>query len=261
MRTTRIRLFVETDLPAAGEVVLSPTQAHYLTRVMRLSVGEGVRLFNGRDGEWQARLQAVGRRGCVLRIGGCVRAQLAEPGPWLCFAPLKKDAQDILISQSTELGAEKLIPVRTRFTSVGRINRPRLLAQVIEASEQCGRLNVPEVAEPCLLQNLLSEWPAQRLLLFADERGFGVPIADAANGRPVGACTEPPGLLIGPEGGFADEEVRQILAHPSVTAVALGPRILRAETAAVAALACWQALRGDWSRIDHHGSQDVRTES
>lgn len=261
LRTTRVRLFVEADLQPGGEVVLSRMQTHYLTRVMRLVVREGVRLFNGRDGEWQAQIQAVGRGGCVLRIGGCLRAQLAEPGPWLGFAPLKKDAQDTLIAQATELGVEKMIPVHTRFTSVGRVNRPRLLAQAIESSEQCGRLNVPEVAAPCFLQNLLSEWPASRPLLFADERGFGRPIAEAANGQPLDACSEPPGLLIGPEGGFADEEVREILAHPCVAAVALGPRILRAETAAVAALACWQALRGDWRRIDHPGSHDVRTES
>jgi 16S rRNA (uracil1498-N3)-methyltransferase len=260
LRATKVRLFVEADLLAEGEVVLSHTQAHYLTRVMRLAAGEGVRLFNGRDGEWQARIEAVGRGGCVLRIGACLREQLAEPGPWLGFAPLKKDAQDILMAQATELGVEKLIPVHTRFTSVARVNRARLQAQVIEASEQCGRLTIPEVAAPCFLQNLLAEWPASRLLLFADERGFGRPIADAANGQPLATCSEPPGLLIGPEGGFTDDEVREILAHPRVAAVGLGPRILRAETAAVAALACWQALRGDWRRIDYPGSHDVRTE-
>ena len=260
MRSRKVRLFVEAELAANGEVALSQRQAHYLTRVMRLSVGEAARLFNGRDGEWLARVEAVGRGGCILRITTLRREQRAEPGPWLAFAPLKKDAQDVLVAQATELGVERLLPVVTRFTGVERVNHERLRTQVIEASEQCDRLNVPEVAEPCSLPALLAGWPNTRQLLFADERGFGRPIAQAVGTSGVTACSVPPGLLIGPEGGFAAEEVREIIANSSVSAIDLGPRILRAGTAAVAALACWQALCGDWRRAHHPGSDDVGTE-
>ncbi|HYN38943.1 MAG TPA: RsmE family RNA methyltransferase, partial [Rhodospirillales bacterium] len=185
-----------------------------------------------------------------------LRPQQPEPGPWLAFAPLKKDAQDTLVAQATALGVERLLPVLTRFTAVERINRERLRAQTIEAAEQCGRLSVPEIAEPSRLPALLATWPAARVLLFADERRTGAPIAAAL--RP-GDCS-PSGILIGPEGGFAEEERRAIAAHPSALPIDLGPRILRAETAAVAALACWQALCGDWRPENPAGSKHVRTE-
>ena len=242
MRGEKVRLFVDAALAADIEVALSGKPAHYLMHVMRLGAGDALRLFNGRDGEWRARLVAGGRAGCRLRLDARLREQHPEPGPWLAFAPLKKDAQDTLIAQATELGAERLLPVLTRFTGVERLNLERLRAQAIEAAEQCGRLTVPAIAEPCPLPALLAQWPPARPLLFADERGSGRPVADVVSA----SRGLSPGLLIGPEGGFSAEEGRDLIARPFVVAVDLGPRILRAGTAAVAALACWQALCGDW---------------
>lgn len=242
MRGEKVRLFVDAALAADAEVAVSGKPAHYLMHVMRLGVGDALRLFNGRDGEWRARLVASGRAGCRLRLDVPLREQRPEPGPWLAFAPLKKDAQDTLIAQATELGVARLLPVLTRFTGVDRLNSERLRAQAIEAAEQCGRLTVPAIADACPLPALLAQWPPARPLLFADERGNGRPVAAAVRPGPRPA----PGLLIGPEGGFSEEEGRDLIACPFVTAIDLGPRILRAGTAAVAALACWQALCGDW---------------
>lgn len=242
MRGEKVRLFVETALAADVEVAVHGKPAHYLLHVMRLGAGDALRLFNGRDGEWRARLVTGGRASCRLCLGARLREQRPEPGPWLAFAPLKKDAQDTLIAQATELGVERLLPVLTRFTGVERVNTERLRAQAIEAAEQCGRLTVPSIADPCTLPALLAQWSPARPLLFADERGGGRPVATAVRPGPGPA----PGLLIGPEGGFSEEEGCDLVARPFVTAVDLGPRILRAGTAAVAALACWQALCGDW---------------
>lgn len=238
----KVRLFVPEPLQSDEEITLSGKQAHYLTHVMRLDVGSVLRLFNGRDGEWQGRLVAAGRGGCLVRIQDRLRQQQPEPGPWLVFGALKKDAQDTLVAQATALGVERLLPVITSFTSVSRVNVERLRVQGIEAAEQCGRLSVPDIGAIRPLAPVLAEWPAERALLFANERGTGTPIVDAL--QRLGHCAA--GLLIGPEGGFTDDEVRLILAHPCAAGVDLGPRILRAETAAVAALACWQALCGDW---------------
>ena len=242
MRGEKVRLFVDEALAADAELAVSGKPAHYLTHVMRLGVGDALRLFNGRDGEWRAHLVACGRADCRLRLDVRLREQCPEPGPWLAFAPLKKDAQDVLIAQATEMGVERLLPVLTRYTGVDRVNLERLRAQATEAAEQCGRLVVPVIAEPCRLPMLLAQWTKDRPLLFADERGNGVPIAAA-----VSAGLGPaPGVLIGPAGGFSEEEVRDLTARPFIVAVDLGPRILRAGTAAVAALACCQALCGDW---------------
>lgn len=242
MSGEKVRLFVDAALAADVEIAVSDKPSHYLLHVMRLGAGDALRLFNGRDGEWRARLVTGGRAGCRLRLDARLREQRPEPGPWLAFAPLKKDAQDTLIAQATELGVERLLPVLTRFTGVERVNTERLRAQAIEAAEQCGRLTVPSIADPCALPALLAQWPPARPLLFADERGSGRPVADVVSaGR-----GSPSGVLIGPEGGFSAEEGRALIAHPFVTAIDLGPRILRAGTAAVAALACWQALCGDW---------------
>jgi 16S rRNA (uracil1498-N3)-methyltransferase len=256
LRGTKVRLFVEERLTEDGDVSLTGKPAHYLTHVMRLGAGDSLRLFNGRDGEWRARLEQVSRGGCSLRLETPLRPQQPEPGPWLVFAPLKKDAQDTLIAQATQLGAERLLPVITRFTSAERVNRERLRSQAIEAAEQCGRLSIPAIDKDLTLAALLASWPPDRALLFADERGSGIPIAAALRtlGRP------PPGFLVGPEGGFAEEERDAIVDHPAATAADLGPRILRAETAAAAALACWQALCGDWRPIQSSGSENVRTE-
>ena len=242
MDTPKVRLFVPDALAADADLAVSGKPAHYLLHVMRLSVGDAVRVFNGRDGEWRASLTSRGRGDCHLRAAAHVRGQRAEPGPWLAFAPLKKDAQDLMIAQATELGVERLLPAITRFTAAERINLDRLRAQAIEAAEQSERLTVPAIAEPRPLPALLAGWPHERRLLFADERG-GLAFAEA-----VRCAGPPPGLLVGPEGGFSAEERADLAGRPFVTPVSLGPRILRAGTAAIAALACWQALCGDWQQ-------------
>lgn len=254
MCSARVRLFVDEALAADRELLLSGKPAHYLMHVMRRAVGDLLHLFNGRDGEWRGCLIAAGRNDCRVQVQTLSRPQQAEPGPWLAFAPLKKDAQDTLVAQATELGIERLLPVLTCHTSVGRVNGERLRAQVIEAAEQCGRLTIPSVGQPLSLPELLAEWPVERSLLFADERGGGSPMTEVAKHDQRATA----GVLIGPEGGFSEDEAALILAHPSVSGIDLGPRILRAETAAVAALACWQALRGDWRPQKTFGSQHVR---
>jgi 16S rRNA (uracil1498-N3)-methyltransferase len=245
-RERKVRLFVNQPLAADREVAIEGPPAHYLGHVMRMGAGEGVALFNGVHGEWQARIQSIGRGRGRLRIERLLHPQAEEPGPLLLFAPLKKDALDVLVQKSAELGADVLQPVVTRHTTVERVNQERLQAQAIEAAEQCGRLTVPAVGLLRPLTDVLADWPGDVPLLLMDERG-GAPIADAIARlaqRPPGA--PPPALLVGPEGGFAADEAADVAGRPFVVRVGLGPRILRAETAAIAALACWQAFAGDW---------------
>lgn len=241
----RVRLFVEAGLAAGAEVVLAAGHAHYLVNVMRLGRGDAVLVFNGRDGEWQAEIADAGRRAGRLAVVAETRPQASEPGPWLAFAPLKKAAMDMVVEKATELGAARLIPVLTANTASQRINGARLRAQAVESAEQCGRLTVPEVAEAVALARLLQSWPPRRRLLLLDETGGGRPLAQALAAAP-GADGD--GFLVGPEGGFRRSELDAIRELPFAVAVGMGPRILRAETAAVAALACWQAAIGDGDR-------------
>lgn len=242
------RLFVESDLAEGTAVALDRGQAHYLAHVMRVHPGDAIALFNGRDGEWQSRVVEAGRNAVSLACEAQLRAQGSEPDVWLAFAPLKKTSTDFLVEKATELGASRLIPVFTRRTVTTRVNAERLTACAVEAAEQCERLSVPEIAEAVPLDKLLAQWPAGRPLLVLDETGGGHPIASELAGMPreSGAPWPAHGILIGPEGGFEPSELDGLRKHPFVTPVGVGPRILRAETAAVAALACWQALAGDW---------------
>ncbi len=238
-----IRLFVEAGLAEGARVDLSAAQAHYLGHVMRLGPGAPVVAFNGRDGEWRTRIESLEKNRGALAAEARTRPQHPEPGPWLAFAPLKKARTDFIAEKATELGASRLWPVFTRRTASIRVNPGRLRARAVEAAEQCGRLSVPEVAEPVDLERLIAQWPAGRRLLVLDETGQGEPIAAvlAAPGADA-AC----GFLAGPEGGFEDAELDALDKLPFATRVGLGPRTLRAETAALAALACWQATHGDW---------------
>ena len=238
----KARLFVDAALGPGAEVGLDAGQAHYLDRVMRLAPGDAVFVFNGRDGEWRARLEDTGKKRRALAIERQTRRQAAEPGPWLAFAPLKKTPMDFVAVKATELGASRLLPVFTRLTAARRVATARLRANAREAAEQCGRLSVPEVAEPVALEDLIAAWPAGRRLLVPDESGGGVPLAQAL----AAAADGDHAFLIGPEGGLIPDELDALRKLPFVTAVGLGPRILRADTAALAALACWQALAGDW---------------
>lgn len=238
-----IRLYVTAPLAAGEALRLDERQSHYLLRVMRLGPGDTVGLFNGRDGEWRARIEDRAKSGCGLTPIEQIARQTPESGPWLAFAPLKKGPLDVLIEKATELGAGRLLPILTQRTQGGRVNVDRLRAQAIEAAEQCGRLTVPDVAEPVALAGLSESWPAGRRLLLLDETGGGEPLADVLQSWPPEAKA---GFVCGPEGGFAPEELDGLSKLPFAVRVGLGPRILRAETAALSALACWQAWLGDW---------------
>jgi 16S rRNA (uracil1498-N3)-methyltransferase len=231
-----IRLCVDGPLGAGQPVVLSQDQAHYLTGVMRLAAGAGVLAFNGRDGEWRCRLEG-GRREARLVPEAQVRPQGAPPDLWLVFAPVKKARTDFIVEKAVEMGAARLVPVQTDFTNSERIRQDRLQAHAREAAEQCGATWVPEVAGLVPLGRLLDGWPAGRRLFFCDEAA-GAARAEGGDG--------PAAILVGPEGGFSPAERQRLTAHPQVTQFGLGPRILRADTAAVAALALWQTRHGDW---------------
>ena len=242
----RIRLFVEADLAAGLSLSLAREQAHYLGTVMRLKPGDGLALFNGRDGEWTARLEAVAKKGAEVAVLAQRKAQPAMPDLWLVFAPIKKARIDFVAEKATELGVSEIRPVITRRTVMTRVNTARLAANAREAAEQCERLEVPRIAEPKPLGALLEQWPPGRRLLWCDEHGSGPPIAEALLGLEAAERRAPWALLIGPEGGF-DESERQALATLAAAfPVSLGPRVLRADTAAAAALSVWQAVVGDW---------------
>jgi len=244
------RLFTDGDLGPGLAIPLERGQGHYLTHVMRLGEGDAIAVFNGRDGEWRAVIAEARKNAVVLSCEARLRPQRAEPDIWLAFAPLKKTRVDFVIEKATELGVARLIPVFTRHTAAARVNRERLRAQAIEAAEQCERLSVPDIADAIDLDRLLAGWPAGRRLLVLDETGGGRPIATVLTemGPPQDAEPLRHAILIGPEGGFSANELDVLRKLPFVTPVGAGPRILRAETAALAALACWQALLGDWRR-------------
>ncbi len=252
------RLYVEESLVQGAGLGLDADRAHYLRNVLRLEPGASVALFNGRDGEWLGHIDAVDKRGAMVSLRRQLRPQDAEPDLWLCFAPIKKARIDFIAEKATELGVSALQPVFTRHTAMTRVNVERLRANAVEASEQTERLSVPAVREPLALEDLLQAWPSGRRLLLADEAGGGRPIAEALAGLDDTAKRSPWALLVGPEGGFARAELDALRKLPFVTAVGLGPRILRADTAALAALACWQALLGDWQLPTPHLSGDYR---
>lgn len=233
------RLFVDLPLGPDATPAIDGPAAHYLLGVMRLKVGDPVLLFDNRSGEWLAVVADAAKRSLTLRIERQTRAIEHVPDLWLCFAPVKKARLDWIIEKATELGVARLQPVITERTIVERIKRERLEAQIIEACEQCGRTALPTLAEPVKLPQFLKDWPANRTLLFADEAG-GAPLADVA-------APAPAAILTGPEGGFTSRERDLLLDVPAVRRIALGPRILRAETAAITAIGVWMAQHGDWT--------------
>jgi 16S rRNA (uracil1498-N3)-methyltransferase len=234
--STTPRLFVETRLAAGVALVLPAPQSHYLAQVMRRAPGDMVRLFDGVNGEWAARVLSVSRKAVEVVPEHQSAPQEAVPDLWLCAAPLKRGRIDWVAEKACELGVARFVPVITRRTVVDKLNLERLRAHMVEAAEQCGRTALPDMAEPVALAALLKGWPAGRQLIFADENG-GVPLASLA-------LKAPAAVLIGPEGGFDPAERAAIAAVSDAVAVTLGPRILRADTAAVAAIAVWQALTG-----------------
>ncbi|TIN09583.1 16S rRNA (uracil(1498)-N(3))-methyltransferase [Mesorhizobium sp.] len=236
------RLFVPDDLGPDIEFEASPQQGHYLMHVLRLGEGAEILLFNGRDGEWSASIAARSKKTVRLKVLALQRPQPPLPDLVYCFAPLKQGRLDYLVQKAVEMGAGVLQPVTTQHTQVAKPGIERLRANVVEAAEQCGILAVPEVREAEKIERLLAGWDKERRLIFCDE--------DASTNNPLPALQavreKKLGLLVGPEGGFSDEERRMLRELPFVTAIPLGPRILRADTAAVAALAVIQATIGDW---------------
>jgi 16S rRNA (uracil1498-N3)-methyltransferase len=245
-RTTR--LFVEAPLGAGEAVGLGADQANYLLNVLRLKPASEVLAFNGRDGEWRARLGVAGKKSAKLEIAERTREQ-TEPGDLhYLFAPLKHARLDYMVQKAVEMGASRLQPVMTRHTQAERVNLARMRANAIEAAEQCGILSVPDIAEPVKLDALIRAWRPERVLVFCDEdadvKDPVAALSAARGGGLTGAL--PVSVLIGPEGGFSEEERAALAKLPNVIRLALGPRILRADTAAVAALALIQAVVGDW---------------
>jgi 16S rRNA (uracil1498-N3)-methyltransferase len=237
----KVRLYVDAMLGDGARVAPSDAQAHYLLHVMRAKAGDRVSLFNGRDGEWLASIAEVSKRACTMVCEKQTCPQTGAPDIWLCFAPIKKTPADYVVQKATELGVSALQPVFTRRTIVTRVNEERMVANAIEAAEQSDRLSVPQIREPVTLEKLCQNWPHERRIVFCDEGGDAVPIADA-----VKDLRGPLALLTGPEGGFDAAERTLIRSHGFVTPVSLGPRILRADTAALASLAVLQAVAGDW---------------
>jgi 16S rRNA (uracil1498-N3)-methyltransferase len=236
------RLFVTADLGEGRVAELSAGQAHYLKNVMRLAPGDAVALFNGRAGEWGGRIAAFGRGACSVTIETQRCPQAAEPDVWLLFAPIKRAPLDFLVQKAVELGVSRLQPVITGHTDVSRVNTDRLRANAVEAAEQCGRLSLPEIAEPVAFAAAFAGWLSDRRLLVCAESGPVRPVGKVLSEAAAGAFA----LMTGPEGGFTTSELDGLRKLPFVTPISLGPRILRAETAAVAALACWQSVLGDW---------------
>ncbi|TNJ47613.1 16S rRNA (uracil(1498)-N(3))-methyltransferase [Phaeobacter sp. B1627] len=241
--SAKVRLYVDHPLGAGQSVPLDRDQAHYLFGVMRLGPGARVALFNGRDGEWQAEVAEAGKRGGVLACVAQSKPLQLPPDLWLIFAPIKKARTDFIVEKAAEMGAARIVPVVTEFTNSERIRQDRLQAHAVEAAEQCGGTFVPEVAELQKLSALLDHWPLSRQLMFCDEAEVGQRLfLDEVRAEPPA----PWAILIGPEGGFSEGERKRLQGMEQSHVVSLGPRILRADTAAVAAMTLWQQRLGDW---------------
>ena len=238
---TKIRLFVDHPLAEAQSVPLGRDQAHYLFSVMRKSEGDRVALFDGKNGEWLARIDVADKKKVILRCLEMSKPQQNPPDVWLMFAPIKKTRTDFIVEKATELGAARILPVKTAFTNSERIRRDRLQDHAKDAAEQCGGTFVPEVTDMNHMEKFLSNWPKDRFLLFCDEGKVGekVEIEDLPKGKWA--------ILLGPEGGFSYKERKHIQAMPNSFSLSLGPRILRADTAVVAVLTLWQNTLGDWT--------------
>jgi len=236
------RLYLESRFASGDVVVTSPEQSHYLLSVLRLTAGAPVLVFNGEDGEWRARIGNVGKKSCDLILEQETWPQLSGPDIDYIFAPLKRARLDYMVQKATELGARRLRPVMTEYTQSTRVNMVRMRANAIEAAEQCGLVSVPEIFETERLGDILGSWPDARSLIFCDE--------SAELRDPVAALGEVPegpvAVLIGPEGGFSSSERAKLLAKDFVTPLSLGPRIMRSDTAAIAALSLVNAVHGDW---------------
>lgn len=246
-KNIQTRLYVTADLAPGAALALDRDRAHYLGNVLRLKPGAAIALFNGRDGEFAARIDALGKGRASATVAERLRPQPAPPRPaadlWLLFAPIKRGHIDFLAEKATELGVALLWPVLTRHTAVERVNVGRLRANAIEAAQQCGGLSVPEVRAPVPLHRAFADWPKDRRLYLCAEKGRAAPLGEAAARHPADA---PAAILTGPEGGFHDAELDALRLLPFVTPVALGPLVMRADTAALAAVAVFHSAAGNW---------------
>ncbi|TDI62579.1 MAG: 16S rRNA (uracil(1498)-N(3))-methyltransferase [Alphaproteobacteria bacterium] len=239
----KIRIFVANPLEVGGTVTLTGLKAHYVATVMCQKIGAHLLLFNGVDGEWLCRIETANKKEVLLAVRKNTRTQAPEPDLWLVFAPIKKGRIDYLAEKATELGVSRLIPVKTERTVVSRVKTSRLLANAQVAAEQCERLTVPTVSEMESLESLLANWPVGRNLLFCDEQKEDPSILEALKAQNP---ETPWGILIGPEGGFSEHERNLIRSFRYCIPTSIGPRVLRADTAAFAAISLWQAAIGDW---------------
>jgi len=235
------RLYVEADLSPGKDIALPKEQAHYLINVLRKHEGDHIRVFNGRDGEWRAEIRSASKRSTALQVTKKLREPQTAPDIWLCFAPVRKHRNTFIIEKATELGVARLMPVVTKRTQFPKLKLGKMRLQIIEAAEQTERLDLPKADVPISLIEMLSGWDKKRTLIFADETG------DAATAQEVLTDLKgPAAILIGPEGGFDPKERDMLRSKPYITPVSLGPRILRADTAALSLLTLWQAVQGDW---------------
>jgi 16S rRNA (uracil1498-N3)-methyltransferase len=245
--TPKTRLFVDTDIGTGAVVSPTSDQQHYLTTVMRLGDGDSVAVFNGRDGEWLSQIAMTGRRSCDLVVGEQTRPQVASPDLWLLFAPVKKARLDFIAQKASEMGCSRIWPVRTDYTQVSRVNDDRMLANAIEAAEQTERLDVADVMDYTPLPAALSALDSSRTLIFCDEAVAGASQHNAVDVLAAAGPIASAAILIGPEGGFSADERSLLQKHENSLKVSLGPRILRADTAAIAAVTCFQSVCGDWT--------------
>ncbi len=236
-----VRLYYKESLNDIGQIVeFDEKQSHYLSNVLRLRAGDLVYLFDGKNGEYKAELTEINKKNVRAVLREKSRKMQCSPDIWLLFAPLKKDKTDMVVQKAVELGTSRIIPVQTAFTNAEKVRLERYEAQAIEAAEQCRRLDLPEISKVQTLDKVLENWDADRILFFLDERGAGGKITEA-----MPECKKA-AIIIGPEGGFSESEAQKLRSLPFVKSISLGQRILRAETAAIAALSCWQAINGDW---------------
>ncbi|UTW54924.1 16S rRNA (uracil(1498)-N(3))-methyltransferase [Kordiimonas sp. SCSIO 12610] len=244
---TNIRLYVSEDLTENQVLSLDKEQSHYLGNVMRKNPGDQLLTFNGRHGEWLSEIIDANKRSVTLKALEQTQPQKTEPDLWLAFAPIKKARLDFIAQKATELGVGHIIPVLTRRTIVDRVKTERMHANAIEAAEQCERLTVPTIGETLKLEKLIDQWPTDRALMFCDEDLSGDDAYSALKKYQSAHWIDKCGILIGPEGGFDDYERELIKSQPNTLVVSLGPRVLRADTAAISAITLWQAAVGDWS--------------
>lgn len=236
-----VRLYYREKLEKAGQSVeLDEKQSHYLSNVLRMGVGDTFLMFDGQSGEYEAKITEVKKKSVTAELLQKTREIGNLPDIWLLFAPLKKDKTDMVIQKATELGVSRIIPVQTAYTNSEKVRLERLKLQAIEAAEQCRRVEIPQIEQAAVLDKVLEKWDKQRILFFLDEKGAGKNIAEVMKNSPKAA------IIVGPEGGFSQDEAKKLRAFSFVKTISLGQRILRAETAAIASLSCWQAINGDW---------------